>query len=253
MLLRTRKRIALGKLIALGSGLLCVFFSYGGKDIFEQSPPQRTLYLLDLSPSMNTQDMPWELSRLAYAQQLIENYVGKNPLHEHGLLLTTSYHEVSYFIPPTTDTDSFLHKLWLIHTRTLGDYTQPADKWEAFIQALAWISSGSTPTTLIIISDMDTTERSPSLSKASSGFPKNIHVIALWTTIPSALKDANGDLLGSQTVGRNDARWHRLATTLNATYEVNPSQISVNPTTYSSLPDSNILLRIGVFLISLGI
>lgn len=114
MLVKWYKYIASAKLWILGVSVVLTLglIVY----VWHNSPiqQQQTIFILDVSHSMNTQDvsidfLPTEQksSRLLFAKYIIQQIIEQDTLHRsYGLIIFAQ--NAQFFIPPTTDSETFL-------------------------------------------------------------------------------------------------------------------------------------------------
>ncbi len=254
MLLKSYKRIVAIKLLSLIAGTV-LLGRYGREtnnsaSLSLSSPA--TIIILDLSPSMNIGDMPWGVSRLDYAKDIIDQY-SKTVSSPLGLIAFNERAEL--LVPPTEDYKIFSQKLSLLHTRSLQDIAVQWNKWDAYYEALDYALAKKDPTTsFVLISDFNSSESSSYVASYLSTLTNwsPFSIIALWWSEPTQMIDANGKTLPQQAVGRNDSIGKSFANALNSEYYINPEQLT--PPLTRSLTTKNQytwLLRVAALLLLL--
>ncbi len=181
---------------------------------------------------MNTIDMPGSLSRLDYAKKLITKYVLENKSSVGLIAFTTD--TVSYIVPPTEDTEVFLEKLSLLHTRSLDSLSSlEENKGNKYTSAVAYaLQDTGSMHNYILLSDFNSTATNATLDALDTSTHKTntFTIIALGTTQPQSMTDADGKTLSAQAVGRNDGLGETLATNLHSDYTISPELLSSNQT-----------------------
>lgn len=145
-----------------------------------QLPTWNIVFVLDLSNSMNVQDVFYnshQVSRLQLAKKIIENTV-KNLDYKFWLVIFAD--RFNYFIPPTYDKDIFLKFLEPLNTNYLN--------WgETNIENLVlWLNNNlNALDQIVFLSDFD------------FNVPQNLKIknygyfVWIWQTKPSIVKNAN--------------------------------------------------------------
>ncbi len=257
MLLASYKRILIAKLFSLIAGALLL----GRYGIQTNNTPNlwpsssSTIIILDLSASMNIEDMPWSVSRLDYAKSLIEHYIQTNTTTHLWVIAFNG--KVELLVPPTQDSKILLQKLSLLHSRSLQETAGQWNAWDKYYTAIDYALADKDETTsFVFISDFNSSES----SKYISSYLSTLHtwspfsIIALWWSEPTQMIDADGKTLPQQAVGRNDSVWKSFAVALMSEYHINPEQLPP-PLARSLNAEQNIswLLRIAALLLLLGL
>lgn len=254
MLLNSYRRILIIKLLSLVAGTV-LLGRYGREtntslDSSLASPS--TVIILDLSPSMNIGDMPWGVSRLDYAKDIVDEYskTSSSPL---GLIAFNETAEL--LIPPTKDYKIFSQKLSLLHTRSLQDIAGQWKDEDKYYQALAYaLAKKDSTTSFILISDFNSSESSNYVASYLSTLHNwsPFSIIALWWSDATQMIDANWKTLPQQAVGRNDSIGKAFANVFGSEYHINPEQLPPPLTKSLTTKDQNTrLLRVAALLLLL--
>lgn len=141
------KKISFIKLLFLFLALVLASFLAFGDSTQEAAPDQQIVFVLDISKTMETQDVisgAQSVSRLDAAKDIIQKTIFSEPNYSYGLILFAA--GADYMIPSTFDTGTFLLYLSGVTTHLL-----PAGTTR--FTSLRGMVTGMTHTSYVLLSD----------------------------------------------------------------------------------------------------